>query len=53
MAEYPARCIFCTATNRIIDFVPDGNDGAALVAKCTPEYGPHLVVIPTITAITR
>ena len=43
----PTNCIFCTTTKRLIDFVPDGNDGADLIAKFTPEYGATLVVMST------
>ena len=27
----PNSCVFCTATNRLIDFIPDNSDGCALI----------------------
>ena len=49
----PARCIFCTRTNRLIDFVPDGHDGARLIATYVTDYGTDLVMMPTDTAWQR
>ena len=49
----PARCIFCTRTNRLIDFVPDGQDGAFLIATYATDYGTDLVMMPTDTAWQR
>jgi hypothetical protein len=42
----PKKCIFCSDTNRIIDFLPDAGDATAAIAKCTPEYGTALIVLP-------
>ena len=49
----PKNCVFCTTTNRIIDFIPDGDDGTASIAKYTPEYGPALIVLDFDQAYTR
>ena len=48
-----SRCVFCMNTNRIIDFVPDDNDGTAMIAKFTPEYGMNLVVLDVTDAYVR
>jgi hypothetical protein len=42
----PKNCVFCTATNRIIDFVPDAGDATAVIKKFTPEYGTALIISP-------
>ena len=41
----PKNCVFCTSTNRIIDFIPDDSDASAAIAKFTPEYGHALVIL--------
>ena len=42
----PKNCVFCTTTNRVIDFIPDDCDGSAAIAKFAPEYGRALVILP-------
>src|ERR1700682_4430792 len=42
----PKTCVFCTATKRIIAFVPDAGDVTAAIAKFAPEYGTALIVLP-------
>jgi uncharacterized protein DUF1419 len=42
----PKNCVFCTATNRIIDFVPDAGDATAALAKFALEYGTALIILP-------
>jgi uncharacterized protein DUF1419 len=42
----PKNCVFCIATNRIIDFLPDAGDATAAIAKFAPKYGTALVILP-------
>ena len=49
----PKNCVFCTTTNRIIDFIPDDGDGRAAIARFTPEYGTTLVILPVDDAWQR
>lgn len=49
----PNNCVFCTATNRLLDFIPDGSDGAAAITRLTPVNGTALVVLPVDTAWRR
>ena len=49
----PNNCVFCTATNRIIDFVPDSSDGKAALDKLSAEYGTALVILPVDEACAR
>jgi Protein of unknown function (DUF1419) len=49
----PKNRIFCTDTNRIIDFLPDAGDATAAIAKFTPEYGTALIVLRVDEAYQR
>ena len=49
----PKNCVFCTDTNRIIDFIPDHSDGAAATARLAAEYGTKLIILPVDEAFTR
>ena len=49
----PKNCVFCTTTNRLIDFIPDGLDGQAAITKLTPEYGTALIILPRRTMVRR
>ncbi len=49
----PKNCVFCTATNRLIDFIPDISDGKAEIAKLGAEYGDQLIVLDVDDAFTR
>jgi hypothetical protein len=42
----PKNCVFCTDTNRIIDFVPDAGNATAAITKFAPEYGTALIILP-------
>ena len=39
----PKNCVFCTATYRIIDFVPVSGDVTAAITKFAPEYGTAVI----------
>ena len=45
--------MFCTDTNRLIDFIPDASDGAAAIAELSADYGTNLIVLPVDEACTR
>jgi hypothetical protein len=47
------NCVFCTATNRLIDTIPDGDDGTTAIAKLAPDYGSALVVLSLDEAVAR
>ena len=49
----PKNCVFCTATNRLIDFIPDNSDGSATIARLVPEYGSALIILPVVDAWQR
>ena len=49
----PKNCVFCTATNRLIDFIPDNSDGCAAIAAFVPEYGRALIILPVVNAWQR
>ena len=49
----PKNCVFCTSTNRVIDFIPDDSDGAAAVIKFKPQYGDALIILPFDEAWSR
>lgn len=49
----PNNCVFCTASNRIIDFVPNNSDGKAVLERHAAEYGTALVVLPVDEAFAR
>ena len=49
----PKNCVFCTATNRLIDFIPDNSDGSATIARFVPEYGSALIILPVVDAWQR
>ena len=53
MSQSPKRCIFCTTTSRIIDLVPDHNDGAELLTKYSVDYGNDLIVLDLDVAYER
>ena len=47
------NCLFCTTTNRVIDFIPDDSDGSAAIAKFAIEYGSALAILPLDDAWQR
>lgn len=49
----PDRVIFCTATNRIIDYAAAGETPEQAIARLTPEYGTSLEVLPADEAFDR
>lgn len=51
----PKTVIFCTASNRVIDTVPDGTeeDAAKRLLELTPQYGSALILLPPGEAFRR
>jgi len=47
------RVVFCTATNRIIDYVNAADTHDEQLARLASEYGMHLEVLPADEAFTR
>ena len=41
----PKNCVFCTTTNRIIDFIPDDSDCTAAIVKFTVSGSRRLRLI--------
>lgn len=53
MATDNPLCVFCEATNNLIDFLHAGETSAEAVGRLSDEYGELLVVIPTDQAMKR
>lgn len=45
--------VFCTRTNRIIEFVERFGEASTALSSLSPEYGPDLIVLPLADAYKR
>lgn len=53
MATDNPLCVFCEATNNLIDFLQVGETSQEAVARLSNDYGDRLVVIPADEAFKR
>jgi hypothetical protein len=49
----PSHVIFCTASNRIIDYLRVNEPAEQQIARLTPEYGKKLEVLPAEEVMAR